>query len=229
MQTVWPLPRTHLPAPTTWSPGSQQGDPATGRDPCTDCPLSHTLAPPRPEPPEHERKHHEKERPGGQGADPQRSSAVLTGPTGAFGGGGGGCGSQEATQHRDPAPCWDPQEDTHSVGSGTTAPGAPCSQTGTWPSGHRNLQQGLSECGDTQPGPTGALRRPPPLTIGTDGSVLVLPDQHQVHKVSGRNKPHGSRGGGGSGDAQGLSGPGGRPHSWCYYFKKLQSYPNPDF
>lgn len=84
------------------------------------------------------------------------------------------------------------------MGSGTTAPAAPCSQNGP--------RQGLRECGDAQPGPEAPQR--PSLTVGTDGPVLVLPDQHHVHEVSGRNEPHGRRGGSGSGHTQGLSGPG---------------------
>ena len=45
----------------------------------------------------------------------------------------------------------------------------------------------------------------PSLTIGTDGPILIRLDQHQVHKVSGRDELHDGRGGGGSADALCLS------------------------
>lgn len=43
------------------------------------------------------------------------------------------------------------------------------------------------------------------LTAGTEAPVLVLLDEHQVHKVSGGNELHGGRGAGGSAHAQHLS------------------------
>ena len=77
-----------------------------------------------------------------------------------------------------------------------------------------------------------ALQHPPPLTVGADGPVLIGLDQRQVHEVSGRNDLHGSRGGGGSGDAQSLPKP--RGGSRCVNFGdviliKSQSHLRLDF
>lgn len=47
------------------------------------------------------------------------------------------------------------------------------------------------------------------LTIGTEGPILILLDEHQVHEVSGGNELHGSRGAGGSAHAEHLSKHGG--------------------
>lgn len=45
----------------------------------------------------------------------------------------------------------------------------------------------------------------PALTVGSDSPILILPDQHQVHEVSGGDELHGGGWGGGSADAQRLS------------------------